>query len=83
MNMPPKLFVTLVLIVVCGFSLGSSCQKVADDLGRATREIARGTGTNSSDADRLGDATRVVVNTAGQNWDPQDIGETFCGFPDP
>lgn len=78
MNMPPKLFVTLVLIVVCGFSLGSSCQKVADDLGRATREIARGTGTNSSDADRLGDATRVVVNTAGQNWDPQDIGETFA-----
>jgi predicted Zn-dependent protease len=51
---------------------------VADDLGRATREIARGTGTNSSDADRLGDATRVVVNTAGQNWDPQDIGETFA-----
>lgn len=76
--MPPKLFVTLGLIVVCGFSLGSSCQKVADDLGQATREIARGTGINSSDADRLGDATRVVVNTAGQNWNPQDIGETFA-----
>lgn len=73
-----KTLITLGLIVGCGFSLGSSCQKVAEDLGQATGQIARGTGIHSSDADRLGNATRVVINTAGQNWDPQDIGETFA-----
>lgn len=73
-----KRFITLGLIIGCGLSLGSSCQKVADDLGQATREIARGTGIKSSDADKLGNAASVVVSTAGQNWDPQDIGQTFA-----
>lgn len=73
-----KIITTSALVVVCGLSLGSSCQKVADDLGKATSSVAQGFGMKQDDAEKLGNVTRVVGNTWGQNWNKQDVGESFA-----
>jgi predicted Zn-dependent protease len=73
-----KIITTAALVIVCGLSLGSSCQKVADDLGKATSTVAQGFGMEQDDAEKLGNVTRVVGNTWGQNWNKQDIGESFA-----
>ncbi len=73
-----KIITTTALVVVCGLSLGSSCQKVADDLGKATSSVAQGFGMEQDDAEKLGDVTRVVGNAAASNWNKQDVGESFA-----
>ncbi len=62
-----------VLAAVC---LGSSCQNASDKFGKMTGDIAHQSGMSGSDSHKLGQGAEMLVSTANQKWDANDIGES-------
>ncbi len=76
-----KIITTSTIAILGGLCLGASCQKAADSLSRAGSSVGIPVNTssgNSSDVDKGIKITKAVVETANQNWNDEDIGQSVA-----